>query len=132
MELISTFKKIMNLDNLDLSEVEPYFETIKEGDESLGYLTPDEKELYLISIFCWNNLDFYENEVIRGKDPEINSENSSLWNEKWDICLSLLFHIIRIRFNLPYSKGLTIVEDFLVVAYKKSEDTSVTAIITLN
>lgn len=121
-QLISSFLKIMALDYLDLSEIEPCFIELQDDDEHLGYLDEGEKALYLICLFCERQVAAYQYEQEKSTDEYQYFEELAYWNHKSSIASSLLEYFLRFRFEISYHYDMKIVEDFLAVAYVSKKE----------
>lgn len=116
-QFISSFLKIIALDHLDLSEIEPCFIELQDDDEHLGYLDEGEKALYLICLFCERQVAAYQYEQEKITDKYQYFEELAYWNHKSSIASSLLEYSLRLRFKISYRYDMKVVEDFLAAAY---------------
>jgi len=118
---IYSFLKIIKLNQLDLSQVEPVFDysDLSEDAKYIGCIDDEEKKLFLTACFCSERVAIFEKIISNQKDYlYISKENLISEAVSWDflksLCLQMLSWFIRERLEIDYNYIISIRSDFLL------------------
>jgi len=113
---IRSFLKVIGLGRVKLSRIDPNFDYLEDSDIHQGYLNKQQKIIYLLSIFCEEKRNYYQD--MADSEPTWYYNKVTYWAEKRFVCDSLLSHILRRQYDISYNYGLKVVDDYLLVSYE--------------
>jgi hypothetical protein len=140
---ISSLKKLLALEAIDLSLARPAFSQKPANAIILGEMTTEEAFLFVAADFCFQQSDIYRQNIgdyvsmhpdefedeLQNIDEEVDDEEADyendkewrelnnqyhVWLEKYQICRMLLSHSIRARLSIFYSQSIFFLTGFLV------------------